>query len=1363
MNKFTKATRPILPALTLLALTNYSAADDIDLYTSAVNNGGGNADAAGHNILFVMDTSGSMGSRVAALSPRGNYDKDRVYGNEDDSGVSPEKIYVYDENMIFTDNTIELDQNKCAGLAARLTADYPVYYDRGLQWQQNTNTIPGGTTNCRDEAGAPQVLTYSSNNVNAKNKWKRIKEYTVAPGVPFSITISTDEDIIFEVDTDYYNQGNGYTSYCRINIDAGESGTCTGTTESFDDSFDVWVYGRGDKPSVSFAGSVGTVTEVCDTETGTQVTVSDWDKDFVTPNETYNVFDCQGDSGTHGVNSISGLTYLKNCDTDPICTAPSYSSSSGDEVNWASVSRQNYVSANYHDYLTSTGYIDDSADLPSGNPDNYCDSNSKLGTRFFETNTKNVYECYTRLGLMQLAVNNLVSTLTESPINIGLMRFNNGADGGTVVSALSAIKTNTDFTSKLNAFTAGGGTPLSESLYEAYLYLKGETVDHGKDCIGDTCTDAAAKVGTTYTSPITASCQTNNIVFLSDGEPSGDGDSDSDILALSPKTSCGTTGGTGKCLDEIAEVMATQDMSGVADGINTVNTYTIGLDSDIAILRKAAEAGNGAYYSATGSTALEAAFRNIVVEILNDSASFAAPAVTVNAFNELQHRNEVYYSVFQPDGTPRWNGNVKKYKFSDDGNLVGQDGTSSVIGDFGFFSDSAHSFWSESPDGKEVSAGGAGSRLSNSRNIYTTYVTASESIPVKLAEDNFDTVTLASLQAGEVERTNNLRWLLGLDVFNDNKEGGNESLTDANKFMADSIHTKPTVVTYGGTTDTPEEVLFFATNLGTLHAVDPNDAQGTELWAHLPEAHRPNLQSYIKASNTDQHVYGLDGEMTVVTTPTTGNDSTILLDSANLYIGERRGGSRYYGFDVSNARINANDEQIQLDTSHTQPFKKRFTITGALHGKPATTRNPGLASPGFSDLGQTWSAMVPATIKYNNTSSKDVLIFSGGYDPRHDVASYRSQDSGTLSNAVSDYGNAIYIVDAQTGALLASIGNNEDDNNADILDANTRNGRTHDLNLPMQDAIPASPTVIDVDGDGAADMIFAVDIMGHVWRIDLDKTQPAASVLSGGMIADLSSADNRRFYNSLDVSRSNVTSSGSNHLNIVVGSGYRSEPIATEPFNNNIYILFDNYPTAREAGADRYNYFSTTEDDVTTYRTVVASDLVETSSASPQSKASAPYGFYRQLESGEKALQRSLTFNNTIIIPTFVPGGGTNSACGGGLGGNRVYVLDANTGVSVLTQRDEITGEPILHDGTTDGSGNAIDADGNIVYVNQNGYLIQEYYELQSQGIAAGTSVLVLKDLVVCFSTECNIDIIEEAMLGDLELGRAYRSSWREK
>jgi len=222
---------------------------------------------------------------------------------------------------------------------------------------------------------------------------------------------------------------------------------------------------------------------------------------------------------------------------------------------------------------------------------------------------------------------------------------------------------------------------------------------------------------------------------------------------------------------------------------------------------------------------------------------------------------------------------------------------------------------------------------------------------------------------------------------------------------------------------------------------------------------------------------------------------------------------------------------------------------------------------GFSDLGQTWSELLPRKIAVScsavgvGCTEHEVLLFTGGYDPAYDELD--QFPSGAL-------GNAIFMVDVATGGekFFWSAGNNNDLRTTDI----------HDLDLNADHAMVATPTSVDTDGDGAIDIIYSVDISGGVWRLDFDSTKSAsdAKFATGGKIAQLSNADDkRRFYNSLDVSRSNPLS-GKDMYYLVTGSGFRAHPNEVRDTPDRLYMLLDpftsNRDLATEEESSRYLY-----------------------------------------------------------------------------------------------------------------------------------------------------------------------------------------------
>ena len=289
--------------------------------------------------------------------------------------------------------------------------------------------------------------------------------------------------------------------------------------------------------------------------------------------------------------------------------------------------------------------------------------------------------------------------------------------------------------------------------------------------------------------------------------------------------------------------------------------------------------------------------------------------------------------------------------------------------------------------------------------------------------------------------------------------------------------------------------------------------------------------------------------------------------------------------------------------------------------------------------------------------------------------------------------------------------------------------------------------------------MYAIDITGNVWRVDLDGSKSLSSpdFATVGKIASLSDVShNRKFYNSLDISRSRARS-GSDHYNLVVGSGYRANPRHEETYENRFYVLFDDYRFKRDLEDDqednRYNYFEyeTSNGDLK-YRQVVASDLVKSTFDDPATKfthrtegegenevelSQTINGFYVTFEKGEKILQSSITFDSEILFASYLPDGGTASACGGSLGSSRAYLLSLLTGLSVRDEHNE-------QDDEDDGNGGSNDDDENA-----------EGEDLNRSGITVDPSVIIGEQLTVCFGTECK-DF-------DWDSGKAEKTYWREE
>ena len=323
--------------------------------------------------------------------------------------------------------------------------------------------------------------------------------------------------------------------------------------------------------------------------------------------------------------------------------------------------------------------------------------------------------------------------------------------------------------------------------------------------------------------------------------------------------------------------------------------------------------------------------------------------------------------------------------------------------------------------------------------------------------------------------------------------------------MEDPLHSRPVVINYSE----GEQVVYVGSNSGYLHAIDTSD--GSERFAILPEETLKNPNYYMTPSlmPADQKIYALDGPITYWHNDLNLNGKVDGQDTVYLYVGQRRGGHSYYAFDVIDP-----DNPSVLWIKHGN-----YTDT--------TTKNVPSASSGFSHLGQTWSSLRPALIKWNG-SDKVVLFAGGGYDPDEDG----TDEAGPESRITHDTGNTIYLLDASDGSVLW-------DAQSDLSPSS------------MTSSFPADVVPVDRNNNGYVDLLYAADVGGRIWRFDISESATGRNdFATGAVIADIntSSSDgisgNRRFYNRPDVSY--ITDADTPYILISIGSGYRAHPLSTE-------------------------------------------------------------------------------------------------------------------------------------------------------------------------------------------------------------------------
>lgn len=414
-----------------------------------------------------------------------------------------------------------------------------------------------------------------------------------------------------------------------------------------------------------------------------------------------------------------------------------------------------------------------------------------------------------------------------------------------------------------------------------------------------------------------------------------------------------------------------------------------------------------------------------------------------------------------------------------------------------------------------------------------------------------------------------------------------------------------------------------------------------------------------------------------------------------LYVGMRRGGRNYYVFDI---------------TTKTSPSLV-FSIEGD--------------SSSLSKLGQTWSKPVITKMNMGGTVH-DVMIVGGGYDEAQDTNPVKTTDSR---------GNAVYIFNANTGSLLW----HASDTGAD-------------LNLAdMQYGIPGQVSAIDRDSDGFADHLYVTDMGGQVFRLDVYNGESGSNFIKGQRIADLagtSSADNRHFYYGVDVAE--VALGSETFYAVVIGSGWRANPL-DEVVNDRFYMIKDtgvftldtsglySFPSTAITEADLFDATShSLTDEDNSARSVAISDY-----ASKE-------GWYISMQTaGEKILSSPVILNYKVFFTSYVPAASSTSDCAPPAGNSRAYLVSLLDGNSV---------------GDLDNDGELTSND--------------RFATLTQTGIAPDTKILIedATSPAICLGTECVSAVVnldedgnEEACTSDFEClaqnifgiyQRVMRGSW---
>ncbi len=925
-------------------------------------------------------------------------------------------------------------------------------------------------------------------------------------------------------------------------------------------------------------------------------------------NATDDSVECEADAGVHGANASSTKRYAQNGDP-----TNRWTSLQAQQIGWASATVYTLYSANWLNWYYAPPQQSD----------------------------------LSRLQTVQSVATSLASS--TSGINLGLMRFSNAsnadgtdrAEGGMVTHEIADVATaRGTIVNQLNSYTAGGLTPLSETLYEAGQYFAGRAVDYGVASQIDSSTPfpsvAASRLPNNpanYKSPVSYQCQKNYALLLTDGEPTEDNSADSKIVNLPDFQNlvggdCDGNG-PGRCLDDMAEYLNKADLS-PEPGKQNVITYAVGFGPDVAgtsFLERTAARGGGRAYEATNVTELTNVLQQIVSEIMQSNGTFTAPALSINAFNRSQTTNDFYVSLFKPSDRLRWAGNVKKYSIRN-AQIVDAAGQNAIDPATGFFREDAQSLWSSQADGADITRGGAVGRqpAPAERKLYT-YLAASGTRSLIAPGNQFNesnnllTADLLGIASATPTREQVIAWAQGFDAADIDGDG---NTTEAMPFMGDPLHAKPTVLNYGGSTGTPDPldaVVYTPTNDGFLHATDAKT--GRELWAFIPSELLGRMANLYVNPAVAARTYGLDGDIRLLrfdanqdgVLDTSGGDRAI------LYFGMRRGGRYYYALDVTNRAA----PQLLWSSGPS-------------------------ALPG---IGETWSPPTVARVNVGGAAQngeKLVLIMGGGYDGAQENYSFVNDSSG----------NRIFMIDAISGALLWYAGG-------------TGGAGSPDLELDqMRHSIPSRITVLDTDGDQYVDRMYTGDMGGRVWRFDIFNGSSRGSLVTGGVLATLGNGDtgttalasNRRFYNAPDVALIQRRATDP-YYNIAIGSGYRGHPLENET-RDRFYALRDKNPFGKLTQLEYNNLTPVTDVQMTDVTQELGRTVLPQNSPGWKLELRRNGGWV-----GEKVLADAVTLNGTVLFTTYQPERAADlDPCLPANGRNRVYALKVDNAAPALDLND---------------------------------------------------------------------------------------------
>ena len=863
-----------------------------------------------------------------------------------------------------------------------------------------------------------------------------------------------------------------------------------------------------------------------------------------------------------------------------------------------------------------------------------------------------------------------------------------------------------------NDKASGGTSPLA--IAEAYYYFAGmepysgtgkTKSDHTGNISGGTTASnrvyalgnnaLAGKSTTPYRSPtVQGSCSKNYVIYISNGPNQSNNQLDEQAVTLLKAAAGGgaagdlaaamiplvPVGSQSSPIDEWTRFMAKSPYKITTYAID-VNPRTSGQGPGWTAVLKSMAGSN--YQSVTldgnirGGEELSKAIIDALSKIQSVNSVFAAVSLPASANVQGAFLNQLFVGMFRPDANsrPRWNGNLKQYRLGDLVDLVDADGAGAINTQTGFIAACARSYWtpslsspdtywtgdpqgnclppsgsndqlyavSNSPDGNIVEKGAQGYTLRGRTPASRVVKTCAKAFASCTTLTDFAT-TNAAIVASDfgaavstaAERTELINWARGENNANELGLGLTVMRPSAH---GDVIHSNPLALSFNNNADV---VVYYGGNDGMLRAVNGNRttnfgnsayAPGQEMWAFMP----PEFYKHVKRLRSNSTLVSV-AEPTNTTTPAVGTEEkpfgidgplSVYRNGSDawLFAAMRRGGRALYAFDVSNP------------VSPTLKWKMGCPIDS---DTGCTTRVEDGAADTTTSIGQTWSTPRPMRARGYQSGNAPLLVMGGGY--------HQCEDADRNTCATSQKGNVVYVLNANTGAIVKSF-------------------------------TTARPVVAEIrfapDADGYAMYGYAIDLGGNMYRITIASAAPSAWTMT--KIAELGCASrdplctaNRKF-----MFAPSVVPETDGTVSIYVGTGDREKPLGASYFPNSATVA---------------NYFFKVKDNPASVTWLteeflrcggnfmcLASLGTAGSTSTGTCSGLAPTtgkGWYLGLRAGEQVVTTAATRFGVTTFSTHIPAVATPGTCGSNLGTVHVYNLQIATAASApgTTCGDVVTG-----------------------------------------------------------------------------------------